>query len=242
MRQETFGRLEAHVTGGHDREGGGEGPVVVLMHGFGAPGSDLVGLWRALSVPRDIRFVFPEGPLSLGASMVGESRAWWMLDMERVQRAQLTGETLDRSEDVPEGLPPARQAVIELLDAVQERLGVRSDQVVLGGFSQGAMLALDVALRDARPLAGLVQLSSTLIARSEWEPRMASRAGLPVLQSHGRRDPLLAFDAAESLRDLLEQAGLEVTWVPFQGAHEIPLPVVDALGRFLARRFDSREA
>jgi phospholipase/carboxylesterase len=95
------------------------------------------------------------------------------------------------------------------------------------------MLSLDVALHSDRALAGLVLMSGTLIAEREWAPRMAARKGMHVLQSHGQRDGLLPFAAAERLRDLMTQAGLDVTWVPFRGAHEIPPPVVAAVGDFL---------
>ncbi|MBW2687113.1 MAG: hypothetical protein JRE19_14540, partial [Deltaproteobacteria bacterium] len=62
MREERFAGITVRLTGGEDREGGGDGPLVVLMHGFGAPGTDLVGLWRVLGVPSSIRFAFPEAP------------------------------------------------------------------------------------------------------------------------------------------------------------------------------------
>ena len=106
---------------------------------------------------------------------------------------------------------------------------------MLGGFSQGSMLACDFALRDPRPLAGLALLSSTVICRSEWQKLAPSRAGLPVLQSHGKDDPILPFALAENERDLLRDAGLDVEFVAFNGGHGIPGGVLDALGRFLNR-------
>ena len=84
MRSETWAGLEVCITGGHDREGGGTGPLVMLLHGFGAPGDDLVDLWRMLDVPNEIRFLFPAAPLTLNLGF-GDSRAWWMLDMERIR-------------------------------------------------------------------------------------------------------------------------------------------------------------
>ena len=74
------------VAGGTNREGGGQGPVVVLLHGFGAPGDDLASLWRVLRAPTGTRFVFPEAPLSLEAMGMPGARAWWMIDMMRLQR------------------------------------------------------------------------------------------------------------------------------------------------------------
>src|SRR6185436_178336 len=92
MRVERIGELTVRITGGVDREGGGTGPLVVLLHGYGAPGTDLVGLWRELRVPREVRFAFPEAPLALDLGMPGfEGRAWWNLDLPELERAFATG-------------------------------------------------------------------------------------------------------------------------------------------------------
>lgn len=231
MRIETFGPLRARVTGGKDREGGGDGPVIVLLHGFGAPGDDLVALFRVLDAPPGTRFVFPEAPLVIDPTFGG--RAWWMIDTARLELAMARGEVRDMAREVPEGLSPAREAVRAMLDSIHEKLG--PSKMVLGGFSQGAMLSVDVALRADRPLAGLVLLSGTLIAEEQWSPLFPELGGMPIFMSHGRGDPLLGFGAAEHLRDLLKGAGANVDWNPFAGAHEIPGPVVDALGDFLRR-------
>ena len=206
--------------------------VVVLLHGFGAPGDDLAELHRYIDVSaEDTAWVFPEGPLELGG-LYGDSRAWWMLDLARIERDLARGQPSDRSGDHPEGLAEARAAIIALLDEVAARWP--DAQLVLGGFSQGAMLSLDVALHDARPLAALVLLSGTLLARTEWEPLFAQRAGLPVFMSHGTRDALLPYRSAETLRDLLVAAGLRVAWYPFDGGHEIPPPLLDEIAELIA--------
>jgi phospholipase/carboxylesterase len=222
MKVEQLGSLKVRLTGGTDGRGGGDGPVVVLLHGWGAPGDDLVPLGQEIDAPRGTRYVFPEAPLSMQMGF-GDSRGWWMLDLEQRQR--------DLSRKVPEGLAEARAKVVALLDDLERRLAAK--QIVLGGFSQGAMLACDVALRTGRPLAGLVMLSGTLLAADEWTPLMPKRKGLRVFQSHGSMDQLLPSFMAEQLRDLLVQAGLSVEWVGFRGGHEIPSVVLDRLGAFL---------
>lgn len=232
MKTLTLGGLTARVLGGTDGAGGGDGPVVVLLHGFGAPGDDLVPLGAALGLPRDVRFVFPAAPLSFSMGF-GESRAWWMIDMERLQRAMMLGQARDLSGEDPEGLAPARERLVALLDDAERLLGAAPERTVLGGFSQGAMLSCDVALRTGRPLAGLVLLSGTLLAASAWQPRMAARAGLRVFMSHGRQDPLLPFSGSARLRDLLVEAGLGVEFVEFRGGHEIPGGVLARLQAFL---------
>jgi phospholipase/carboxylesterase len=200
----------------------------VLFHGFGAPGDDLVSLADALGGP--VRFVFPAAPLELGG-LYGDSRAWWMIDMARLERDR-AGST-DRRNEVPDGLPAARDQVLRLLEQVGSQFSVAADQIVLGGFSQGAMLALDVALHRAAPPAGLILMSGTLIANPVWQPRMATLAGVPVMLSHGRHDGLLPFHMTEVLRDQLTASGAVVDWQPFSGGHEIPRSVVAAAGALL---------
>ena len=202
--------------------------TVVLLHGFGAPGDDLVALADAIDAP--VRFVFPEAPLELGG-LYGDSRAWWLLDLARLEDELRRGIPRDRRDEIPDGLPAAREQVMRLVDQVESRLPTR--RLVLGGFSQGAMLALDVALHREQPPAALMLMSGTLLAASVWEPLLPKLAGVPVLMSHGRGDGLLPFGIAEVLRDKLAAAGARVEWHPFVGAHEIPLAVIAAAARFV---------
>ncbi len=223
--------------------------TAVLLHGFGAPGDDLGALSQVLdgtappfggaagqarpAVGPSIRYVFPEAPLALGA-MFGNGRAWWELDLVRMEREMRTGQAENRRFEVPDGLPEVRAQLLRFLDELA------APRVVLGGFSQGAMLSLDVALHREAPLAGVVLMSGTLIAEPEWQPRFAKLAGVPVFQSHGRADSLLPFAAAEVLRDHLRTGGAALEWHPFMGGHEIPRAVLAALNSFLAARTSAR--
>jgi len=227
----------------------------VLLHGFGAAGDDLVGLADVLdgrgpeigggdgsaggaggNAPRGVtgpvQFVFPEAPLALGG-LYGDARAWWMLDLARLEDDLRRGVPRDRRDEVPDGLVAARGLVTQLVDQLAARRPATAPRIVLGGFSQGAMLALDVALHRAAPPAGLILMSGTLLAEAEWQPRLASLAGVPVMLSHGRQDGLLPFGTAELLRDRLGAAGAAVDWQPFAGGHEIPPSVTDAAGKLL---------
>lgn len=228
MKPTNLGGLSVQIAG----DAGTPGPVVVLLHGFGAPGNDLVPLGRVLSAPPGTRFVFPEAPLGLGREY-GGGRAWWAIDMEeRVRRLALGQHDTDR---IPKGLDEARAKVDDLLDDVERTLRPPAAKLVLGGFSQGAMLALDVALRSSRALAGLVLMSGTHIAANEWATRFEARRGLPIFMSHGEGDDLLPFSVSEALRDTLRAHGMPVDWLPFRGGHGIPPNVVHGVGAFLGR-------
>jgi phospholipase/carboxylesterase len=232
MKRQRFGSLDTVVTGGVDRVGGGVGPVVILLHGFGAPAEDLVPLWRAIDVPREVRWIFPAAPLSLAPyGYPAESRAWWPLDLARFERLLMGGRTREMAKEVPEGIVSARAAVTELLAVVKDQL--KPTKIVLGGFSQGAMLSVDVALRTNEPLS-LALLSGTLICEDEWDVLLQKRGKeLRVFQSHGKDDPLLPYALAEVLRDKLTASGADVAFVSFRGGHEIPAQALDKLTTYL---------
>ena len=227
MRRVKIADLES-VMMGDEGEGG---PLVVLLHGFGAPGEDLVPLGEALNLSAETRFIFPAAPNVIDGGWDG--RAWWMIDMMKLQMSLMTGNVRDLARDVPEGLAEARALMSAFLDEVETRF--RPSKWVLGGFSQGAMLSLDVMLHREKTPNGLVLLSGTLLAEDLWLPRMAAKKSVPIFQSHGTHDPILPFAAAEQLRDHLTQAGATVDWVPFRGQHEIPPPVMRGLHAFLTR-------
>jgi phospholipase/carboxylesterase len=236
MKTIELGGLRVRVCGGSDGDGGGDGPWVVLLHGFGAPGDDLVALSREIHAPRGTRFAFPAAPIALsGFGFLGDARAWWEIDMVRLQRDLMTGNRDRLANETPDGIAEARAKVLAMLEGLAS-LGSTSVPVVLGGFSQGAMLSTDVALHSTRPLAGLALLSGTLVSAPEWLPRMPERAGLPVFESHGTHDPILPFRGAERLRDALVAAGLPVEFHGFRGQHEIPREVLARLSEWLHAR------
>lgn len=236
MREERLGGLRVRIKGGTDGRGGGDGPVVVLLHGWAAPGDDLVPLADVLAAPPETRFLFPEGPLPIDMGF-GESRAWWMIDVRQLNEHFATGRPRNLSREVPKGMAEARDRILALLEDAGKRLGAVPKQMVLGGFSQGAMLACDVALRSDHAFAGLAVLSGTVLARDEWLPLMSGRRGLRVLQSHGRSDDVLPYFLAEQLREFLADAGVVVDWVGFDGGHEIPETVLNHLAAFLHEVF-----
>lgn len=200
--------------------------AVVMLHGHGMAPEDMAPFAESLGIP-GVYYV-PAGPHEVG----GSGRAWWPIDEERRAAAMARGPR-DLAEEHPAGAAAARR----LLGAVMAEARHRHPGLPLGmvGFSQGGMLACDSVLRDRLPVAALALLSASRIAVDEWVPLAGRLAALPVLVSHGTRDPDLGFSAGEHLRDFCIGGGAEVTWVPFDGGHGTPLVVWRALRSFLRR-------
>jgi len=234
MRELILAGLKTRLTGGTDGHGGGDGPTIILLHGFGAPGDDLVPLADVIRVPTGTRWLFPEGLLSLNMGF-GDSRAWWMIDMGRLEADRAAGRIRDLSAEVPPGLPQARQTLETFFTTLPRVMSADYKQMVIGGFSQGAMLSCDLVMRSAFPFAGLIQLSGSLLAKQDWRPSVGKRSGLPAFQSHGTQDPILPYVMAERLRDALTLAGLSVEWHSFRGGHEIPDPILNRLSEFITK-------
>lgn len=198
--------------------------VVVMLHGYAMMPEALAPFATSIGVPA--RFFIPEAPVVA----VPEGRSWWAMDMEARSRA-LAGGPRDLFAEQPPGAPTARRRLMDFLTELRRQSGELP--IVLVGFSQGGMLACDTFLRERPPVAALALLSSSRIAATEWEPFSHRLERLPVFISHGRQDADLAFSAGEALRDFARVAGANVTWVPFDEAHEIPLLVWRALKKFL---------
>ena len=240
-RTEVINDLTCHIL---DELPAGQSPrnIVVLCHGYGASGTDLVPLGQMLlrhpKMASTVQLLFPEAPLSLEELGMPDGRAWWPLDMYRLQKAVALGTFRDLRNDCPPQLPAAREKLRGLVEQWSLRSSIPLDRFVLGGFSQGAMLATDVTLQFDSNTAGLVVLSGTLLNEKVWQDRAGHHAALRVFQSHGTDDQILPFDAAGSLRDMLNQSGVVVDFMPFNGGHEIPFPVLNRFGTFLQEVFD----
>ena len=204
------------------------GPLVVLLHGFAGAPEDLEPFSRSMGV--GARFVFPEGFSDL--SVFGISgRGWWPSDGTSRAAALQAGMPRDLSAFEPEGLDAAHHALSRLLDEWTRE--APDAPLVLGGFSQGAMLAFDVALRSKQPLAAVVQLSGARIAKRLWDPLLSDRAGTRAFISHGRSDPDLAFQATARFDADLRAAGWRTDFCAFDGGHAVPIVALRGLKRFL---------
>jgi phospholipase/carboxylesterase len=189
--------------------------AVLLLHGLDMAPAEFAPLLRSLKLPALV--ALPAGPVERAQG----GRAWWPVD-DAVRDARIRGGPADLHDSHPAGRDRARCAVHAAAAALRARAPGRP--LVVAGFSQGAMLALDCVLQSP-PLAvdALALWSASRLAFSEWVPALHRLRGVPVHLLHGRSDANLGLAAAQALRDALLAEQAQVHWATFEGGHEIPL-------------------
>lgn len=221
---------------------GGPSPkiAVVVCHGYGASYEDLAplaGEWIGMLGDRagDFRFVFPDAPNSLAELGMPDARAWWPINMARLAEAVQASNFEELHDHEPPGIQSAREALCQTIVKVQADLGGDSTPLVLGGFSQGAMLTMDVALRGTlSPPQLLFQFSGTVVCRPQWEAALSRLNDTYVFQSHGSIDPILPFSSAVALSEMLKSAGVKTAFHSFVGPHTIDAESVALTAQALA--------
>lgn len=213
MTQSLSGPSLSPALGGKPRQ------LVVLLHGYGADGDDLIGIgahWQEL-LPHAL-FVSPHAPEICDVNPGGFQ--WFALD-------------LDRPESRVSGTAAGRAAVAGLLEALWAETGLGARQTLLVGFSQGAMMALHVGLSLEEPLLGIIAFAGALILPDGFEAGNGPKP--PICLVHGDRDgvvdPGLSADAAR----VLKARGFEVSYhVSPRAGHTITLDGLGFASAFIA--------
>lgn len=181
--------------------GGPAKQLVILLHGVGADGNDLIGLAPMLSqgLP-DAEFLAPNAPEPCDMAPVGYQ--WFSLQ--------------DRSADVIEaGVRAAAPLVDKFIDDNCAIRQITPDRVALFGFSQGCMMSLFVGLRRQTALAAVLGYSGALVAPEKLAAEIVSRP--PVLLVHGEADPVVPYQMLAAAQAELEAAGVDVQTVSRPG-------------------------
>ena len=169
--------------------------MLVLMHGRGADEHDLAPLLQALDPDGHFVGVLPRGPLRLPPG----GCHWYVLRQVGSPDRETFLETF--------------ATLSNWLDAVLEEHSLAIDRLVLGGFSQGAVMAysLGLAVQRERP-AAILGFSGFIPRVDGLDFDLESRAGLPVSISHGSLDPIISVEFAREARARLEARGLVVSY------------------------------
>jgi phospholipase/carboxylesterase len=205
------------------RETGG---LLILHHGRGTDEHDLLGLADVLDPERRLHVVTPRGPLTLPGS---PGYHWYTVP--RVGYPD------------PDTFQSAYRELAAFHDQTWERTGIAPSQTVLGGFSMGSVMSYALGLGGGRPVpAGILAFSGFIPTVDGWQPDLASRAQLPVFITHGRRDPIISVDFARRAHQLLDAAGLPVTYLESDVGHQIDPADIPAATRWLAAAISDRVA
>ncbi len=234
---QKYGSLKCSVIQSSTLDDANSG-LVVLNHGYGASGDDLVDIGGMLMNESEIiaakfRFVFPEAPVDLAPMGMPGGRAWWPINMAQLAEINQTQDYSQLSRVSPPGMNEATSSLAEALQAMRTEFRVADERIVMGGFSQGAMVSTNLTLSTSFKPALLALFSGTLLSREEWKRLAVAHPHCGVLQSHGFEDPVLPYGAATELSTMLQDAGFDVDFVAFHGGHTIPMNVLQKLSNRL---------
>ena len=205
-----------------DAAGEPEG-AVVLLHGRGADERDLLPLLDVLDPERRLAGLTPRGPLALPPG----GAHWYVVPRVGFPDRDTFLATSER--------------LAAWLAAVPEATGVPWERTVLGGFSQGAVMAYALGLGPGRPSpAGIVALSGFIPTVAGWDVDLAAHASVPVAIGHGTHDPIIPVDFARAARARLEPAGLPLTYRETPMGHTIDPGFVPVLREWLGARVRAR--
>ncbi len=203
--------------------------TIIWMHGLGADGHDFESIVPELGLPDDlgIRFCFPNAPVrpvTINGGMA--MRAWYdIMDM-----------SLERQVDKA-GIAESSASILKLIDREIEG-GVSSENILLAGFSQGGVIALDAGLKCPHRLAGILALSCYLPTWPEIVPVLSeANRSLPIMMAHGLSDNVVAREAGRAAFEALTSMGYSVDWKEYPMAHSVCLEEVQDIADFIRQCF-----
>jgi len=205
------------------QSGGKPKQLVVLLHGYGSNGDDLISLapyWADL-LP-EAEFVSPNAPFPCEGNPYGGYQ-WFGLG--------------DRNPEMLRGGTRAAATILDAyLDAVLKARGLDESKLALVGFSQGTMMALHVGPRRALAPAAILGFSGALVAAESLAAELKSKP--PVLLVHGMADPVVPFAAMDAAATALKALGIPVETIARPGLpHSIDQDGLSRGGGFLHKHF-----
>ena len=180
--------------------------LLVLMHGVGSNEHDLMGL--APYVPPQFHVLSLRAPFAMGPG----AHAWFQFTVDADGTRHI-----DREQE-----RQARALVRQAVDSAARQLGIAPARVVVGGFSQGGIMALSLLLTQPQLLGAVLAWHSRLLpeALPEQAPD-AAFAGKSAWVSHGSYDNVIPLTSAHKIRDHLQALPLQLSYHEYPGAHEI---------------------
>jgi len=195
--------------------------TVIAIHGRGSNEDDLLGLAQPLGLP--LRVVAPRGPLKLSLGWT-VGYAWY--------------EFANLGDPEPEGFQQSVDRLVALVDHVRDRWQLAREQLVLLGFSQGAVMSMCVALTIPERVGGVVALSGYLPRPEVWQPPRTDLGGMPVRVTHGTYDSILPVAWGRAAAERLRQYNADVRYEEFPMDHEVNTACLEVIRGWLAARIN----
>jgi len=215
--------------------GGSPQNCVIFLHGSGDTGENIGRCVDSffLNLPETVVF-YPTAPLRPYTLNEGcLSRVWH-------DRKELS---LDGKEDA-EGIERMSRNFVSLLNDINEKLGIPNSRIVVGGFSQGGHLSLQLGFRNffSEPVAGVFALSAFLANNSVVYDEMRAlkkQRNIPLFMAHGSSDELVEFGWGQRTFERVVDAGdvKMATFRRFQGFHHIDVETMEILASWITQRF-----
>lgn len=196
--------------------------TAIVVHGLGSNENDLLGLGKPLGLP--IRLVAPRGPMQVQLGF-GVGYAWY--------------EFAAAGEPEPEGFRRNLDSLVVFVDEVRARYGVDREQLIMMGFSQGAVMSIATALSIPDKIGGVVALSGYMPRPTGWTPPHSDLNGLPMLVTHGTADEVLPVEWGRAAAEALRRMGADVRYEEFEMAHQVSPECLDAVRTWLQERMEA---
>ena len=200
---------------------------VIWLHGLGADGHDFEPIVDELTLSHNIRFIFPHAPsipVSINNGMV--MPAWYDIRLAQIDVAQDA-----------EGIKKSEQSILALIEREIER-GVKSENIILAGFSQGGAIALHTALRYEKPIAGIMALSTYLPLADTAEKEINEQnKNTPILIAHGILDPVVPYQLAIDTQTTLNQLGFSTDLKKYEMEHSVCADEIDDISNWINNCF-----
>jgi predicted esterase len=202
--------------------------ICVILHGLGDSHIGMAGLAMELQLD-PVEYILPDAP----DSYFGMGYSWYTIPEEFFNPAR----RMDRKELVESSRPEVERScrlVHGLLDTL--RAQAPETPLILGGFSQGGLIALDAGFSWSHPLMAVFALSSYFPQADEVLPHASQGPDMPVFLGHGEADEVVAFEYGRETADALARRQPDLAFHAYPGlGHAVNAAELSDLSRFIER-------
>ena len=207
--------------------------TIIWMHGLGADGHDFAPIVPQLEnqLKMPVKFIFPHAPVRPVTLNNGLSMPAWY-DIKSIGTAR------DLSlEDMAE----SRKQIEAFILAEQDK-GMRPEQILLVGFSQGAAVALHTGLRHPSKLAGIIALSGYIpVPSDDGSEYPEINRGMPILIAHGTMDPVVPPVLAEQALEYLKEYEFTCAFKTYPMEHSVCPEEIADIAAFINELYQNQQ-